>query len=78
MQLDNRFKIADPSRAVRVAQARAAKRLWGLGLVEYLKQVRGERRIHIYLTDLGAQVVERYRHELENGLRIRWPKSEEN
>jgi hypothetical protein len=55
---------------------RAARRLHDLGLVEYAKQIRGERGVYIELTELGAAVVDRYRHELEFNDRIRWPKEE--
>ena len=36
----------------------------------------GPRGVWIELTPLGAEVVDRYHHELESGLRIRWPQEE--
>lgn len=73
MKLDAMYVIDHSERTVRVAQARAARKLDDLGLVAYFKRVYGDRRVHIHLTALGAEVVERYRHELEHGRRIRWP-----
>lgn len=65
------------NRSAQVAMLRAARRLHDLGLVDYRTQRRGERRAYITLTDLGAAVVKRYRDELTNGQRIRWPRRED-
>ena len=58
------------------AKFRAARRLEDLGLIEYANQRYGPRGVWIELTPLGAEVVDRYHHELESGLRIRWPQEE--
>jgi hypothetical protein len=67
--------LDDPSRTVRVAQARAARKLNDLGLLTYWKQRAFERRVYVALTPLGAEVIERYGDELRTGQRIRWPRA---
>ena len=73
-QIRDMLAIDDPARSVRVAQARAARKLSDLGLVAYYNQLRGERRVCVRLTPLGAEVVKRYGDELRTGRRIRWPR----
>ena len=68
--------IIEPTRAAKVAAHRAARCLNDLGLVDYANQRYGDRRVCIALTPLGAEVVRRYRKELEEGRRIRWPGEE--
>lgn len=64
--------IIESTRSARVASQRAARKLFAVGLVNYLNQIYGERRVYISLTPLGAAVVEHFRGELESGARIRW------
>ena len=64
--------VHENTRSARVAALRAAKRLHDLGLMDYRKQLRGERLAYVALTNLGAAVVEHYRGELSTGERIRW------
>ena len=68
--------VTGRTRSERQAKFRAARRLEDLGLIEYANQRYGPRGVWIELTPLGAEVVDRYHHELESGLRIRWPQEE--
>jgi hypothetical protein len=68
------FHVTGPTRAERQAKFRAARKLEDLGLVHYAKQLRAERGVYIELAPLGAVVVKRYRRELQEGRRIRWPR----
>jgi DNA-binding PadR family transcriptional regulator len=68
--------VIETTRPGRVAAHRAAARLNDLGLIDYRKKIRDDRRVYVALTPLGVEVVDRYRRELTKGQRIRWPREE--
>jgi hypothetical protein len=71
------FNVKESTRAASMAAQRAGRRLAELGLIEYVHSLAVKTKgPSIIRTPLGDEVVARYRHELETGQRIRWPKED--
>jgi hypothetical protein len=69
------LRVKEPERHAQRATLRAAWRLDGLGLIECCKPFYGN-KVFVILTELGAEIVDRHRHALVDGQRIRWPREE--
>lgn len=66
-----RIRADEKGRAAHEATLRAARKLWGLELVD-INKYGGRNGRKVRLTPFGAALVERYRRELEMGIPIRW------